>query len=67
MEDPKVVAERIVANIENVIVGKEREIRLAVTALLCGGHMLIEDVPGVGKTMLARAISVSTGCAFRRA
>ena len=66
MEDPKVVAERIVANIENVIVGKEREIRLAVTALLCGGHMLIEDVPGVGKTMLARAIAVSTGCAFRR-
>ncbi len=66
MEDPKVVAERIVANVEKVIVGKEREVRLAVTALLCGGHMLIEDVPGVGKTMLARAIAASTGCRFSR-
>jgi MoxR-like ATPase len=66
LEDPKIVAERIVANIENVIIGKQREIRLAVTALLCGGHMLIEDVPGVGKTMLARAIAISTGCTFRR-
>ncbi|MFN0146706.1 MAG: AAA family ATPase [Dehalococcoidia bacterium] len=66
MEDPKIVAERIIENIENVIIGKERELRLAVTSLLCGGHMLIEDVPGVGKTMLARAIAVSTGCAFRR-
>ena len=66
MEDPKIVAERIVANVENVIVGKHRELRLAITALLCGGHMLIEDVPGVGKTMLARAIAASTGCTFRR-
>jgi len=66
VEDPKVVAERIIENVETVIVGKRRELRLAVTALLCGGHMLIEDVPGVGKTMLARAIAASTGCAFRR-
>ena len=66
MEDPKVVAERIIENIEHVIIGKERELKLAVTALLCGGHMLIEDVPGVGKTMLARAIAVSTGCVFKR-
>lgn len=66
MEDPRLVAERIIANVEQVIVGKSHEIRLAVTALLCGGHMLIEDVPGVGKTMLARAIAVSTGCTFRR-
>jgi MoxR-like ATPase len=66
VEDPKIVAERIIANVENVIVGKQRELRLAVTALMCGGHMLIEDVPGVGKTMLARAIAVSTGCSFRR-
>ncbi len=66
MEDPKIVAERIVANVETVIVGKHRELRLAITALLCGGHMLIEDVPGVGKTMLARAIAASTGCTFRR-
>ncbi len=66
MEDPKIVAERIIENIERVIIGKERELRLAVTALLCGGHMLIEDVPGVGKTMLARAIAISTGCTFKR-
>jgi len=66
VEDPKIVAERIISNVENVIVGKQRELRLAVTALLCGGHMLIEDVPGVGKTMLARAIAVSTGCTFSR-
>ncbi|MCC7365756.1 MAG: MoxR family ATPase [Dehalococcoidia bacterium] len=66
MEDPKIVAERIITNVERVIIGKERELRLAVTALLCNGHMLIEDVPGVGKTMLARAIAVSTGCTFRR-
>ncbi len=66
MEDPKIVAERIVENVERVIVGKARELRLAVTALLCAGHMLIEDVPGVGKTMLARALATSTGCAFKR-
>ncbi|HNM78237.1 MAG TPA: MoxR family ATPase [Tepidiformaceae bacterium] len=66
MEDPKIVAERIIENVERVIVGKERELRLAITALMCGGHMLIEDVPGVGKTMLARAIAASTGCTFKR-
>jgi MoxR-like ATPase len=66
LEDPKIVAERIIQNVERVIVGKERELRLAITALMCGGHMLIEDVPGVGKTMLARAIATSTGCSFKR-
>ncbi|MCK6565674.1 MAG: AAA family ATPase, partial [Dehalococcoidia bacterium] len=66
MEDPRLVAERIIENVEKVIVGKRRELRLAVTALICGGHMLIEDVPGVGKTMLARALAASTGCSFRR-
>ncbi len=66
MEDPKIVADRIIKNVEKVIIGKERELQLAVTALMCGGHMLIEDVPGVGKTMLARAIAASTGCTFRR-
>jgi len=66
VEDPKIVAERILDNIETVIVGKRAELKLAVTALLCGGHMLIEDVPGVGKTMLARALAASTGCNFRR-
>src|SRR4030067_734980 len=64
--EPRVVAEKIVANVERVIVGKRREVELAVTALMCGGHVLIEDVPGVGKTKLARSIARSTGCIFRR-
>src|SRR5690349_19884004 len=59
-------AERIVANVERVIVGKHAEVRLAMVALMCEGHILIEDVPGVGKTMLAKAISRSVGCTFRR-
>ena len=66
MEDPKLIAERLLGNVEKVIIGKNRELRLAITALLCGGHLLVEDVPGVGKTMLARAIAVSSGCSFRR-
>ena len=66
MEDPKLIAERLISNVENVIIGKNRELRLAITALLCGGHLLVEDVPGGGKTMLARAIAVSSGCSFRR-
>jgi len=66
LEDPKIVAERIIENVEKVIIGKHRELRLAVTALMCGGHMLIEDVPGVGKTMLARALATSTGVLFKR-
>jgi MoxR-like ATPase len=59
-------AERVVANVERVIIGKHVEVRMALVALLCEGHILIEDVPGVGKTMLAKAISKSIGCSFRR-
>jgi MoxR-like ATPase len=66
MEDPRIIAERIIANVEKVIIGKAEEVRLALIALLCQGHVLIEDVPGVGKTILARSIAVSTGCNFRR-
>lgn len=66
MEDPRSTAERIIANVEKVIVGKNDELRLAVVALICQGHALIEDVPGVGKTMLARSLASSTGCSFRR-
>src|SRR5574337_1761034 len=58
--------EKVVANVERVIVGKHREVRLAVVALLCRGHVLIEDVPGTGKTVLAKAIARSLGCSFRR-
>jgi MoxR-like ATPase len=60
------VGEQLLQNVQKVIIGKDREIRLTLLALLCEGHLLIEDVPGVGKTMLARAISRSIGCTFRR-
>ncbi|MFI5254084.1 MAG: AAA family ATPase [Candidatus Limnocylindrales bacterium] len=58
--------EKVIANVERVIVGKHVEVRLALVALLCQGHLLIEDVPGTGKTVLAKAISRSLGCTFRR-
>lgn len=60
------VAERIIDNVSQVIIGKRNEIRLAVLGLLCQGHLLIEDVPGVGKTMMARAIARSIGASFSR-
>ena len=66
MEDPKLIAERILENVEKVIIGKAAEVRLAVICLLCQGHLLIEDVPGVGKTTLARSLAKSTGCTFKR-
>jgi MoxR-like ATPase len=53
-------------NVEKVVQGKRREIRLALAALVAEGHVLIEDVPGVGKTMLAKAIARSIDCSFRR-
>src|ERR671936_433924 len=56
----------IEANVEKVVRGKRREIRLALVTLVAEGHLLIEDVPGVGKTMLAKAIARSIDCSFRR-
>lgn len=59
-------ARRITANIEKVIVGKRQAIQTAVVALFAEGHILVEDVPGVAKTMLARALALSIGGSFRR-
>jgi MoxR-like ATPase len=59
-------ADKVIANVEKVIVGKHAEVRLALVALLCQGHLLIEDVPGTGKTSLAKSIAKSLGCTFRR-
>ncbi len=58
--------DRVLANVERVIVGKHVEVRMALVALLCEGHILIEDVPGVGKTMLAKSIARSLDCEFAR-
>ncbi len=57
---------KVVDNVEQVIVGKREVIELLMVALLCDGHVLLEDVPGVGKTMLARSISISLGGIFKR-
>jgi MoxR-like ATPase len=66
IQDVQAFAQSLIENVERVIVGKRQAIELAMVALLCEGHVLIEDVPGVGKTMLARAIAISLGCSFKR-
>jgi MoxR-like ATPase len=68
MPDPKIrtAIDRLVSNIEKVIVGKREVVELVVTALLCRGHLLIEDVPGLGKTMLARALARSVAADAKR-
>jgi MoxR-like ATPase len=60
------VARRLRENIQKVIVGKDDAINLTLVAVLCEGHLLLEDVPGIGKTTLARALAASLGCSFRR-
>jgi MoxR-like ATPase len=62
----KETAERLLQNVSRVIVGKTDTIHLVFIALLCEGHVLIEDVPGVGKTLLAKAMARSMGCSFKR-
>src|SRR5205809_3078996 len=67
--DKSALANRIgtvAANVEKVIFGKHHEVELALVALVCRGHILVEDVPGTGKTVLAKAIARSLGCSFRR-
>ncbi len=66
VERVRQAAELVRANIRQVIVGKDEEINLLLVALLCEGHVLIEDVPGVGKTVLAKSLARSLGCAFQR-
>jgi MoxR-like ATPase len=66
MKDVRALANRIVDNVEEVIVGKRDTIELTAIGLLCQGHLLIEDVPGVGKTMLAKALARSIGGVFKR-
>jgi len=66
MKEVQAVTGALIENVERVIIGKREVIELVTIGLLSQGHMLIEDVPGVGKTMLARALSKSLGCIFRR-
>ena len=66
MQNVQAISNRVLENVRKVIIGKDSEIRMTLVGLLCEGHLLIEDVPGVGKTMLARAIARSIGCSFQR-
>lgn len=64
--DVQAFGQKLIGNLEKVIVGKHQVLEHTIIGLLCQGHMLIEDVPGVGKTMLARALAKSLGCSFNR-
>ena len=66
MADIQSFGKKLISNLEKVIVGKRQPIELVVIGLLCQGHILIEDVPGVGKTVLARSLAKSLGCSFNR-
>ena len=66
MSDVMNTAKRIIANAEKVVVGKRRQIILSLVSWFCEGHILLEDVPGVAKTILARTLAASVGCTFKR-
>ncbi len=66
MEIVRDFSDKVIKNVEKVIVGKRNSVEATLLALLCQGHVLIEDVPGTGKTILARAVALSIGCSFRR-
>ncbi len=66
MTDVNATAKKIIANVERAIIGKRQQIVLALAAWFCEGHVLLEDVPGVAKTMLARALAKSVGCVLKR-
>jgi MoxR-like ATPase len=61
-----VLAEKVKSNIQKVIVGGESNLDLLLTALICGGHVLLDDVPGTGKTVTAKSLARSLGCDFKR-
>jgi MoxR-like ATPase len=66
MAEVSTTAKKVIANVESAIVGKRSQIVLSLVSWFCEGHILLEDVPGVAKTMLARALAASVGCSFRR-
>ena len=66
MSNVSPVAKKIIGNVEKVILGKRQEMLLALVSYFCEGHILLEDVPGVAKTMLARALARSVDCSFKR-
>src|SRR5271165_7161594 len=65
-DELQALCNRLLDNVGQVVLGKSEVIKLAVVALLAEGHILVEDVPGVGKTLLARALAASIDCSFRR-
>lgn len=66
VQDLASAVQRVVGNVERVIVGKAEPVAFSLIAVICHGHVLIEDVPGVGKTVLTKAIARSIGCSFKR-